>query len=237
LRDNGAVLGAALGFTDNDQVVVLTKYDNSKCYVVAHVDGIRSCGEDLILCSNAPSIGGVTLVYSGGLDLLSNQTSVAHIDGEVVTGLITPATHVYAGPDCIPGWHKLIGTWSGHVSVSYSGNSGSPLPNYHAGGGASITVFGGQMYAKSASIDVGFDGVPRETDVITGFHLSGTYTACIQIGPGDEVFSCGAHGGASSSFSSPGGAASASASAHVAFSVSLFRVPQTLVNDGPWYSF
>jgi hypothetical protein len=44
LRDNGAIAGGAAGFTEDDEVIVLKKYDGSKIYVVGHKDGIRSCG-------------------------------------------------------------------------------------------------------------------------------------------------------------------------------------------------
>jgi len=43
LRDNGAIEGGAAGFAEDDEVVILRKYDDSKIYVIAHEDGIREC--------------------------------------------------------------------------------------------------------------------------------------------------------------------------------------------------
>jgi len=44
LRDNGAIEGAAGGFSEDDSVIVQLKYDRSTTRVVAHVDGVRACG-------------------------------------------------------------------------------------------------------------------------------------------------------------------------------------------------
>ena len=38
LRDNGAIEGGAAGFAEDDEVVILRKYDDSKIYVIAHED-------------------------------------------------------------------------------------------------------------------------------------------------------------------------------------------------------
>lgn len=47
LRDNGAIQGAAAGFSESDQVVVIRSKadDTAPVYVVGHVDGIRACTE------------------------------------------------------------------------------------------------------------------------------------------------------------------------------------------------
>ena len=44
MRDNGAIEGGAGGFSVDDLVIVLKKYDDSKIYVIAHADGVRACG-------------------------------------------------------------------------------------------------------------------------------------------------------------------------------------------------
>lgn len=44
MRDNGAIEGGAAAFAEDDEVVILRKFDDSKIYVVAHKDGIKSCG-------------------------------------------------------------------------------------------------------------------------------------------------------------------------------------------------
>jgi len=44
LRENGAIEGSAAGFSEGDSVIVQLKYDRSLARVVAHVDGVRSCG-------------------------------------------------------------------------------------------------------------------------------------------------------------------------------------------------
>lgn len=43
MRDNGAIEGGAAAFAEDDEVVILRKFDDSKIYVVAHKDGIKSC--------------------------------------------------------------------------------------------------------------------------------------------------------------------------------------------------
>ena len=48
MRDNGAIEGGAGGFSVDDLVIVLKKYDDSKIYVIAHADGIQACGELLV---------------------------------------------------------------------------------------------------------------------------------------------------------------------------------------------
>jgi hypothetical protein len=58
LRDNGAVENGATGFAEGDKVVVLRKIDGSKIYVIAHVDGLRSCGGvvELISAGNSYAV-------------------------------------------------------------------------------------------------------------------------------------------------------------------------------------
>jgi hypothetical protein len=43
LRDNGAIEGAAAGFSVSDEVIVLKKRDDTIIKVIGHVDGIRAC--------------------------------------------------------------------------------------------------------------------------------------------------------------------------------------------------
>jgi len=43
MRESGAIEGAAAGFSEDDEVVVLKKYDDSVVKVIAHTDGIRHC--------------------------------------------------------------------------------------------------------------------------------------------------------------------------------------------------
>jgi len=45
LRDNGAIEGAASGFAVDDEVIVMVRKDQDVIKVIAHVDGIRHCGE------------------------------------------------------------------------------------------------------------------------------------------------------------------------------------------------
>jgi hypothetical protein len=42
-RENGAIEGAAAGFAENDEVVVMIKNDNSSVKVIGHTDGVRHC--------------------------------------------------------------------------------------------------------------------------------------------------------------------------------------------------
>ncbi|MFZ2809456.1 MAG: hypothetical protein WAZ60_23985 [Desulfosalsimonadaceae bacterium] len=49
MRANGAVEGGAAGFSVGDEVIVLRKFNTGKLYVVAHVDGIKSCGDEYAL--------------------------------------------------------------------------------------------------------------------------------------------------------------------------------------------
>ncbi len=51
LRDNGAIQGAAAGFSESDQVVVIRSKsdDTAPVYVVGHVEGIRTCGQPIII--------------------------------------------------------------------------------------------------------------------------------------------------------------------------------------------
>lgn len=44
MRDNGAIEGAAAGFSVSDEVIVLKKRDDTIIKVIGHVDGIRKCG-------------------------------------------------------------------------------------------------------------------------------------------------------------------------------------------------
>jgi hypothetical protein len=44
MRDNGAIEGAAAGFSVGDEVIVLRRFDDSVIKVIGHTDGIRSCG-------------------------------------------------------------------------------------------------------------------------------------------------------------------------------------------------
>jgi hypothetical protein len=48
LRSNGAIEGAAAGFAVGDTVYVMRKNDDSEIKVVAHTDGVRPCGPDLL---------------------------------------------------------------------------------------------------------------------------------------------------------------------------------------------
>lgn len=43
MRDNGAIEGAASGFSEDDNVIVQIKHDRSEARVIAHLDGIRRC--------------------------------------------------------------------------------------------------------------------------------------------------------------------------------------------------
>jgi predicted transglutaminase-like cysteine proteinase len=47
-RSNGAIEGAATGFSVGDDVIVMVKNDRSVVKVIAHTDGIRKCGEKKI---------------------------------------------------------------------------------------------------------------------------------------------------------------------------------------------
>jgi hypothetical protein len=49
LRDNGAVEGGSGGFTVGDEVILIRKFSDNKIYVMAHTDGIKPCGDDLII--------------------------------------------------------------------------------------------------------------------------------------------------------------------------------------------
>lgn len=42
-RENGAIEGAAAGFTAGDSVIVLKRHDNTSIKVIGHTDGIRRC--------------------------------------------------------------------------------------------------------------------------------------------------------------------------------------------------
>lgn len=44
MRANGAIEGAAAGFSVGDEVIVLKKYDDSVIRVIGHTDGVRACG-------------------------------------------------------------------------------------------------------------------------------------------------------------------------------------------------
>ena len=44
MRVNGAIEGAAAGFSIGDEVIVLKKYDDSVIKVIGHTDGLRACG-------------------------------------------------------------------------------------------------------------------------------------------------------------------------------------------------
>lgn len=80
MRDNGAIEGGAAAFTEDDEVIVLKKYDASKIYVVAHKDGIRNCQFYLYCTFNGfiPTKGGERIA------LLNNDT------GEYEYGLVKP---------------------------------------------------------------------------------------------------------------------------------------------------
>ena len=43
MRDNGAIEGAAAGFSVGDEVIVLKRHDNTSIKVIGHTDGIRTC--------------------------------------------------------------------------------------------------------------------------------------------------------------------------------------------------
>lgn len=45
MRDNGAIEGAAGGFGEGDEVIVLKKNDGTEIKVIGHTDGIRRCDE------------------------------------------------------------------------------------------------------------------------------------------------------------------------------------------------
>lgn len=49
LRENGAIEGSAAGFAEEDAVIVQLKHDRSVARVVAHVDGVKSCGYQFLL--------------------------------------------------------------------------------------------------------------------------------------------------------------------------------------------
>jgi hypothetical protein len=44
LRDNGAIEGAAAGFAVDDEVIVMVRKDQKVVKVIAHIDGVRHCG-------------------------------------------------------------------------------------------------------------------------------------------------------------------------------------------------
>lgn len=52
MRANGAIEGAAEGFEEGDEVIVLKKYDGSSIKVIGHIDGIRRCEEEEDLSGN-----------------------------------------------------------------------------------------------------------------------------------------------------------------------------------------
>lgn len=49
MRANGAIEGAAAGFSVNDEVIVLKKRDDTIIKVIGHTDGIRQCGWPYII--------------------------------------------------------------------------------------------------------------------------------------------------------------------------------------------
>ena len=46
LRDNGAISGAAKGFSEGDEVIVLINKEKTSIKVIGHTDGIRRCEEE-----------------------------------------------------------------------------------------------------------------------------------------------------------------------------------------------
>ena len=48
MRDNGAIEGAAAGFSVGDEVIVLKRHDNSVVKVIGHTDGIRRCSSGIL---------------------------------------------------------------------------------------------------------------------------------------------------------------------------------------------
>ncbi|MDY6893820.1 MAG: hypothetical protein SVO01_00155 [Thermotogota bacterium] len=49
-RENGAIVGAASGFSDSDNVIILEEKGGDKLFVIAHIDGARHCHSGFMLC-------------------------------------------------------------------------------------------------------------------------------------------------------------------------------------------
>ena len=52
MRDNGAIEGAAAGFSVGDEVIVLKKRDDTIIKVIGHTDGIKRCGAEYYFIHN-----------------------------------------------------------------------------------------------------------------------------------------------------------------------------------------
>ena len=55
IRDNGAIEGAAAGFAVDDEVIVMKSKVNDTIKVIAHVDGVRHCGEFVVISTPTSS--------------------------------------------------------------------------------------------------------------------------------------------------------------------------------------
>lgn len=152
MRDNGAIEGAAAGFSEGDEVIVLKKNDGSSIKVIGHTDGIRRCEEDepvitpyyvFYLDGTTPKIANCK--YDSIIEVINTKSDaeIYHVTGskpitfhckrfthDVPTGGVTVArdlyfvaTNLYINPVPYPGWDNFATANPTHPMVTNNTNT------------------------------------------------------------------------------------------------------------------
>lgn len=99
MRANGAIEGAAAGFSVGDEVLVLKKRDNTIIKVIGHTDGIRSC------CSMLADFKQLSILNESITDYAEGKIPINHCDSGITiqaTSGLTWKQFPYAMPSNIP---------------------------------------------------------------------------------------------------------------------------------------
>jgi hypothetical protein len=130
LRDNGAIEGAAKGFAEDDEVIVMQHKDGAIVKVVGHVYGTRKCkGTYIVLIPDL--IGGWKIPVTRKKNDYSFLSMVTLDGTESMTRYqfdanMTPLDGVGVSREYMPYIFKMLGY--SHVSVGYPGSLFYPDP-------------------------------------------------------------------------------------------------------------
>jgi hypothetical protein len=121
LRDNGAIIGGAGGFSTDDEVIVLRKLDGSKVYVIGHIDGVRVCGDFADLVVLLLTVTG----YTGSIRLLGVEVGGVNVKNSIT---FPSGYYGYDGPHT---YYRYAGTifWSPNQNKYVYINRYQPNPN------------------------------------------------------------------------------------------------------------
>lgn len=126
LRDNGAISGAAKGFSEGDEVIVLINKEKTSIKVIGHTDGIRRCEEAKIgnyyIFYQQGGLKIAQCAYEGAIEVINTKSynevyatntgypvpfqlkRFTHIVNGVAQDLYFVATSLYINPHPYSGW-------------------------------------------------------------------------------------------------------------------------------------